>query len=145
VQSEAILHAAPNVPGAAASIDASVSRPPPSPQPLHWPPLLPLDPVVPPELPPLLDPDVEPPPDDDELPVHPEPLLDDVPPPDPLPELVLPEPDDVDSGPVVVPVSALPHPAARSAATTEDDSRDTRTRVFMRVPPLEQPPCERAM
>jgi hypothetical protein len=120
MQSEAIVHGAPNVPGAAASDEAPVSRPPPSPQPLHWPPELLL---------PALDPDVEPLPDDDELPVDPEPLLDDVSPPDPLPE----------------PGSEPLHPAARSETTTQDDSRDTRTRVFMRVLPIEQPACERTM
>jgi hypothetical protein len=125
-----IVHIAPNVPAAAASTDASISRPPPSPHPEQCPPLLPLvDPLVLPTEPELLPLD--------------EPLLDVVLPPEPPPELELPEPDDVESVPVVEPVLSPLHPATRSAATTADDSRDPRARVFMRVPLVEQPPCER--
>jgi hypothetical protein len=129
---------APNVPAAAASRDASVSRPPPSPHPEQWPPLLLLDPLLLPELLALPEPLSLPGPDI-------EPLLDDVAPPEPLPELVVPPPEDVVSVPVVEPGSAPLHPATRSAATTADDSRDPRTCVFMRMGPSEQRPCERSM
>jgi hypothetical protein len=71
--------------------------------------------------------------------------LDVVPLPELPPELVLSEPDDVESVPVVEPVFSLPHPATRSAATTADDSRQPRARVFMRVLPLQQRACERSL